>query len=94
VTNAGISSSLAVADFNLDGRLDAVLTSNYLPVQYVAVLMGQGDGRFKLGTTMAATQLPADMTVATADFNQDGLPDIVAANEEYGLVEVFLNNGP
>jgi FG-GAP-like repeat len=93
-TNAGISSSLAVADFNLDGRPDAVVTSNYLSVQYVAVLIGQGDGRFKLGTAMSATKLPARMTVATADFNQDGLPDIVAANEEYGLVEVFLNNGP
>ena len=91
-TNAGISTNLAVADFNLDGRPDVVVTSNYFAVQYVAVLNGQGDGRFKLGATMTASKLPAAMTVAAADFNQDGLPDIVVANEEYGLAEVFLNS--
>ena len=93
-TNAGISSTLAVADFNLDGRPDVVVTSDSFHVKYVAVLIGQGDGRFKLGTAMTATKLAADMVVGAADFNQDGLPDIVAANEEYGLAEVFLNNGP
>jgi hypothetical protein len=91
-TDAGISTNLAVADFNLDGRPDVVVTSNYFAVQYVAVLNGQGDGRFKLGATMTASKLPAAMTVAAADFNQDGLPDIVVANEEYGLAEVFLNS--
>ena len=93
VTHAEESAAFAVADFNLDGRPDVVVAPSFFAGKYVAVLIGQGDGRLKLGAALTATHIPTRFTVTAGDLNQDALPDIVAGNEETGLVEVFLNKG-
>ena len=63
----------AVADFNLDGKLDIVANDSANNVGHV--LLGNGDGTFK-----AAILLPyAFDGVAAGDFNGDGIPDLAMA---------------
>ena len=69
--------SVAIGDFNGDGLPDLV-TANYLTTN-INVLLATGDGRFT-----PAAHLPVDaslrpQSVAVADFDGDGGPDIVAA---------------
>jgi hypothetical protein len=92
-TSAGTSAaepSLAVGDFNEDGKLDLATNSNYYaPAQYgyddVVVLLGHGDGTFlphRLGTDLAGA------VVATDDVNGDGHVDLVVAswNEPFSVL--------
>src|ERR1039457_6510136 len=63
----------AVADFNLDGKLDIVANDSANNVGHG--LLGNGDGSFK-----AAILLPyAFDGVAAGDFNGDGIPDLAMA---------------
>lgn len=88
--------SVAVADFNDDGRLDLVVADNGGTA--VTVLMRRSDGGFNdnnPGGEYATGIHP--VSVVVADFNGDGFPDIATANKgdsngaEQG-VTVLLNN--
>ena len=84
---------LAIADFNKDTYLD-IVTSNS-DGNSVTILFGIGDGTFQQPKTDLATGGGA-ASVATADLNGDGNPDVVAAvngqaNASYAAV--FLGNG-
>jgi len=87
VTNAPIRSYSAVTgDFNLDGKTDAVI---YGGADY-AVLLGNGDGTFNTLPPVDAAVNDSDIPqLAVADFNRDGIPDLVIA----GAAEVMLGNG-
>src|SRR5690349_13147249 len=55
-------------------------------------LLGNGDGTFQTTVNYAAGSLPG--FVAAGDFNKDGKPDLVAANDSSGGgVSVLLGNG-
>jgi hypothetical protein len=73
---SGSPGSVAVADFNGDGRLDVVVGSVYDSV--VTLLDGNGDGTFQAPQQFATG--PASTFVTVADFNGDGLPDVAAAD--------------
>jgi hypothetical protein len=64
--------SVAVGDFNGDGKLD-VVTANDAGFS-VTVLLGNGDGSFQSPVQYA---VPASSFVAVADFNRDGVLDLV-----------------
>jgi hypothetical protein len=87
----GISYSVAIADLNADGRPDLVVV-NALPGGTVSVLLGNGDGTFG-ATTDFDTYGRYPHSVAIADLNADGRPDLVVANFESGTVSVLLNRG-
>jgi hypothetical protein len=70
------------ADLNLDGSLDLVYADG-------TVLLGKGDGTFKVGTQVGLA--PGTSIVGEADFNGDGRSDLLGVNG-FNLL-VFLGNG-
>ncbi len=85
-TNA---SSVAIADFNADGRPDLVTGDNYPST--ATVLLGNGDGTFGPKSTFPAGNQP--QCVAVSDLNADGRADLVLANLGSTSVSVLLGNG-
>ena len=94
----GPPTTLAVADLNKDGHLDIVAGTVASPqVNGFITLLGDGKGNFS-----APISAPLDdpfnppfvIGMAVADFNNDGLPDIVYADPG-GDTEawVFINQG-
>jgi hypothetical protein len=97
--------SVAVADVNGDGKPD-LLVSNYCenfnncPNGSVGVLLGNGDGTFRAAVTYESGGTGAD-SVAVADVNGDGKPDLLVANGcgnninscANGSLGVLLGNG-
>jgi len=79
-------SSVAVGDFNEDGRLDLVTATDA-----ASVLLGNGDGTFQPVLNYPAGSNTA--TVAVGDFNGDGHLDLAVANNGGNNVSVLLGNG-
>ncbi len=92
-TDASYAYSVAVADVNGDGRPD-IVTANSDPPFNVTVLLGNGDGSFApaAGSPFAVGAFNPG-SVAVADVNGDGRPDIVTANGGSDNVTVLLGNG-
>ena len=79
--------SVAVADFNGDGRPDLAVA---LDTAGVGVSMNQGNGQF--GAESSYLTGGGAVSVAAGDFNGDGKPDLVAMTLD-GTVHLFLNQG-
>jgi hypothetical protein len=87
---AGTSpSSVAIGDFNGDGRAD-LAAANY-GSNNVSVLLGNSNGTFQAAVNSAVGGGPIAVTVG--DFNGDGKTDLAAANLNVGNVGVLLGNG-
>ncbi|MFZ0792469.1 MAG: FG-GAP-like repeat-containing protein [Candidatus Korobacteraceae bacterium] len=83
------SASVAVGDFNGDGKPDLVVT-NYGSAN-VSVLLGNGDGTFQTAVNYRVGSVPT--SVAVGDFNGDGKLDLAVSNESSNDVSVLLGNG-
>jgi hypothetical protein len=83
-------SQVAIADLNLDARLDLV-TANALGSS-VSVLLGRGDGSFSpAGRFAAADAKPYGL--AFGRFNEDAYPDLVTAAAAGSALVVLMNDG-
>jgi hypothetical protein len=81
------STSLAVADFNGDGKLDLALTDYGGPTNAVAILLGNGDGTFQNPPLLYSAGLYPNSVVAL-DSNGDGKPDLAVAGG-YGVLSYY-----
>ena len=83
---------MAQADFNSDGIPDVAVCCFDAPQQQsgLAILLGNGDGTYRPALTTPLPQKP--FTVAVADFNKDGKPDIATSGWLDGGVVVPLND--
>ncbi len=84
--SAGGPHGLEVADFNQDGRVDALTAAQ--EVNRVRVFFGNGTGGFT-GTRSEMTPV-VPTGVAAGDFNRDGLLDILAGQATTSRVIAFM----
>ena len=86
-----IPHSLAVADFNGDGRLDLAVAN--VGSNNVTVLLGNADSRFSdaPGSPFKIGGFP--WSVAVGDFNEDGKPDLSVVDGKNDSVAVLLGDG-
>ncbi len=82
-------SSVAVGDFNDDGKKDLAVAD--AGGNAVSMLLGNGSGGFGARTDFATGFYP--WCVRIGDFNGDGNQDLATANHSSGTVSVFLGNG-
>src|SRR5439155_1489608 len=81
------SASIAVADFNGDGKLDLALTNSEGSTNAVAIVLGNGDGTFQNPPLLySAGLLPTGLV--SLDVNGDGKPDLAVAGG-YGVLSYF-----
>jgi hypothetical protein len=81
--------SVAIADFNGDGKVDMAVTNG--GSNNVSVLLGKGDGTFQAAVNYPAGTNPTSVTVG--DFNGDGKLDLAVANNGTNTVSIFLGKG-
>ena len=87
---------LAIADFNGDGFPDVAIvhttSTSTVSAYNISVLLNTGDGTFQ--SPVIYHPSTAQTFVYTADFNSDGVPDLlVVTGDTVDNVAVMLNNG-
>jgi len=90
---------IIAADMNLDGKLDIVAADR--GSSQISVLLSRGDGTFKKAITKPTGPFTDPKngpttnpySIAVADFNLDGVPDVVTANFGTGTASVLLGIG-
>ena len=101
--SSGNTNVVAVADVNADGKLDILaavscLTNNCFSDE-LEIVLGNGDGTFQVPPSYLSGGSNV-WSVATADFNSDGKPDLAVTNGcpgnnncGIGSIGVLLGNG-
>ncbi len=82
------SDRVALADFNNDGTMDITLIGNTNDDSGFVTLLGEIDNTFTPPTTLSMGRSPED--AITADLNNDGLLDIISADNGSDTVTVRL----
>jgi hypothetical protein len=78
--------SIAVADFNGDGKADLAITNSGSHTLFV--MLGNGDGKFAAPMTLPMGGQP--FSVVIGDFNNDGLPDMAVADFNSSSLAILL----
>jgi Ca2+-binding RTX toxin-like protein len=81
--------SVAIGDFNGDGKSDLALTTYNQSI--VSVAFGNDAGGFGATTNFNVGSAPASVKIG--DFNGDGKSDLVVANDASNNVSILLGNG-
>ncbi len=102
LTVGGIPNAIAAADYNLDGKADiAVSNRGVSGAASVSILLNTSPNTTTLSFASAAnyplgTLNDDPLSIAAADFNRDGYPDLAIGNyysSSPNTVSVFLNTG-
>jgi hypothetical protein len=84
------SKSVAVGDFDGDGKLDLAVANSL--DNTLTILLGHGDGTFA-GTVSPPSTGSGPFSVAVGDFNDDGKLDLAVTYFNGNSVGIFLGNG-
>ena len=93
------ATSVTLADVNGDGKVDLIAAGGCAGGGCANVLLGNGDGTFNTTVATYNSSGISALSVAVADVNRDGHPDVVVANQcsddtcTSSDVAVLLNNG-
>ncbi len=90
--SSNFATSVAVGDFNADGKLDLAVSSYGSGSNgVVSVMLGKGDGTFFPSVNYASA--PSPFSLVKGDFNGDGKLDLATANIQVNSISVLLGNG-
>ena len=80
-STGGQASGIAIADWNRDSKLDVAAVSQSInsPIAHIDVLLGDGTGKFASAPSLPVTE-DGPVYLATADLNQDGVPDLLVGH--------------
>jgi hypothetical protein len=87
---------IAIADFNGDGHIDVFIANDSVPE---FLYQNKGDGTFEEVGLFAGVGVDGDghayagMGVDFADYDNDGLPDVVVSDLAYQRYSLYHNNG-
>src|SRR6266700_419419 len=93
---SGKGLGIAIADFNGDGHIDVFIANDSVPE---FLYQNKGDGTFEEVGLFAGVGVDGDghayagMGVDFADYENDGLPDIVVSDLAYQKYSLYHNNG-
>jgi hypothetical protein len=93
---SGKGLGIAIADFNGDGHIDVFIANDSVPE---FLYQNKGDGTFEEVGLFAGVGVDGDghayagMGVDFADYDNDGLPDIVVSDLAYQKYSLYHNNG-
>ncbi|MEP1603424.1 FG-GAP-like repeat-containing protein [Ekhidna sp.] len=92
VGSASRTSSIDLADFNNDGRIDIVSLPFRQPNESIYVLKNNSQpGNVDFELEAGISSLAQRINVATADFDDDGLIDIVVTNQQLQRISFHRN---
>jgi hypothetical protein len=91
IGSLGSVASIAIGDFTHDGHLDLVVSD--FRSNRARILRGAGDGSFRPAWSFELPKQGTRFHIATADFNKDGIADLVITSEDNNDYEVMLGNG-
>ena len=96
VTTGGLPNQVVIADVNLDGHLDLVLADASASGNAIVLLQDPANPGQFLAPALLSTGSTSAPSVAVADLNGDGKPDVVAATSDAsgnnGAVYVFYQS--
>ena len=90
ITLSGQFNDLATADFNLDGKLDIVVTSVFSAQALILLNNSTNALTFLAPISLATDAQPFGIDVS--DLNGDGFPDFIIANRGINTVTAYLHN--
>jgi hypothetical protein len=79
--------NMLALDLNHDGKLDIAVATNL----GVSILLGNGNGTFQAAVSYTAGDLP--WAISSADFNNDGHPDLAVINRNSNNLSILLGKG-